>query len=93
MGHPMEPGADRVADPEPAGLPDQDQEGRLEGVLRVVRVGQHAPADAEDHRAMPLDQGREGQLGGLGGARRESFQELAVRQARARAALEEHRRT
>jgi hypothetical protein len=76
----MEPGAQGVAHPEAAGLPDQDEEGGLEGVVRVVRVVEHAPADAEDHRPVPLDQGREGQLRGLAAAGREPLQELAVSQ-------------
>ena len=42
----MEPGAQRIAHPERTGLLDQDQEGRLKGVFHIVRVDQHAPADA-----------------------------------------------
>src|SRR5262249_30095744 len=37
-------------------------EGGLEGVLRVVQVAQHAPAHAEDQRAVAAEQEREGGL-------------------------------
>ena len=40
-GHLMEPRAQRVPHPEPAGLPDQDQERGLEGVLGGVVVAEH----------------------------------------------------
>ena len=43
-------------------------------------VAYDGQADAPDHRLVPLDQGREGQLGRLVGIGRESFQELAVGQ-------------
>src|SRR5581483_12376996 len=36
--------------------------GRLESVLRVVGVGEHAAADAHDQAPVALDQGREGGL-------------------------------
>ncbi len=41
------------------------EEGRLEGVLGVVPRRRAAPADAQDHRPVPLDQGRERRLGRL----------------------------
>ena len=50
-------------DPEPAALADQDEERGLERVLGVVRVAQHAAADPQHHRPVPLDQGRERRLG------------------------------
>ena len=85
----MEPGAERIPHPECPGLLDQDQEGGLKGILPVVRVDQHATADAQDHRSMPLDQDREGQLGGLAPAGREALQELAVGQVPDRSHVEE----
>jgi hypothetical protein len=48
--------ADRV------GLAGEDEEGGLESVLGVVQAAEHAPADAQDHGAVPLDQGGEGRL-------------------------------
>src|SRR5215213_9739855 len=74
----MEPGAQRVSNPERAGLPDQGQEGGLEGILDIIRIAEIIPADAEDHRPVPLDQGCEGQLGRLGVLGREPFEELTV---------------
>ena len=85
----MEPGAQRIPHPEGPGLPDQDQERRLERILGVVRVGQDAPADAQDHRPMPLDQDREGQLGRLAPIGREPLQELPVGQLADRPDVEE----
>ena len=82
IGHLMQPGAQRIPHPEGASLADQDQERRLECVLGVVRVGQDAPADALHHRPVPLDQDREGELGGVIPIGREPFQELAVGQTR-----------
>ena len=63
--HLVEPGAQGVPDPERAGPAHQHQEGGLEGVVGVVLVREDRPADAQDHRPVPLDQGREGQLGPL----------------------------
>ena len=62
MGHAVQPGADRLALADRAGLAEQDQERRLERVVGLVRVAQDAPADAEHHRAVPLDQQGEGRL-------------------------------
>ena len=75
----VQPGTQRVFHPQPPRLLDQHQESGLEGILRVMRVGQHAPADPPDHRAVPLDQGRERKLRGLAPAGREPLQELPVR--------------
>ena len=57
--HTMQPGPEptRVADR--ASLLDQDQERRLERVLGVVGVAQHAPADVQHERPVPGDQGGE----------------------------------
>jgi hypothetical protein len=61
-GDAVQPARDRapLADrPRPAG---QDQERRLEGVVRRVGVAQDAAADAQDHRPVPAQQGLEGRL-------------------------------
>jgi hypothetical protein len=88
-GHLMEPGTERVAHPETRGFLDQDQKSGLEGILRVVRVGQHAPADPQDHRSVPLEQDRERQRGSLAPAGRKPFQELPVRPFPDRSQVEE----
>ena len=41
-------------------------------------VAQHLPADQQNHRRVPLDQGRERGLGGLAVVRDEPRQQLAV---------------
>ena len=76
----MEPGTQRIPDPEATSLLDQDQEGGLESVQRVVRVGESSATDAQDHRPMPLDQGCESQFPGLTLAGREPLEQLPVRQ-------------
>src|SRR5262249_28415632 len=57
------------------GLPDQDEEGGLEGVIGVVGVVQDTAADALDHAAVPLDEGGEGGFVAVAG---EASQQLAV---------------
>jgi hypothetical protein len=53
VGDTVQPIPDRLAWPHRARLADQDEEGRLEGVLGVLGVVEDAPADAQDHRAVP----------------------------------------
>ena len=43
-------------------LVGQDEESRLEGILGVVAMTQHAVADAQNHRTMPAHQRRERRL-------------------------------
>ncbi len=76
----MEPGAQRVPHPERSGLAEKDEKRGLEGIFRLVLVADDGQADAPDHRLVPFDQRREGQLGQLVSVARESFQELAVGQ-------------
>jgi hypothetical protein len=56
-------------------LSGQGNEGRLEGILGVVPVAKHAPADAQDQRAMPAHQSDECGLVTLIG---KALQQLAV---------------
>ena len=44
------------------GIPGEEEERRLEGVLRVVPVVEHPPADGQDHRPVAPDEGLEGGL-------------------------------
>ena len=76
----MEPGPERVAHPQPARLLDQHQERGLKSIFGIMRIGQYAPADAQDHRSVPLDQDGKRQLGGLAAVGREPLQELTVGQ-------------
>jgi hypothetical protein len=80
VGDPMEPGTQRVPNPERAGLLDQDEESGLEGILNIIRIAECAAADAQDHRPVPLYKGCEGQLGRFASLGREPFEELTVRQ-------------
>src|SRR5262249_23766248 len=57
----------------------QNQKCRLEGVVRVVRVGQDGAAQAQHHRRVPLHQRLERRLFLT---RDEPLQELPVRQGR-----------
>ena len=76
----VQPARERVLHPERPGLPGQHEEGGLEGVLGGMLVAEHAPADAEDHRPVPLHQGLEGQLGAVLVAGGEPRQELGIGQ-------------
>lgn len=86
----MEPRADRVALTDRAGFASQDQECGLEGILRVVLVMQDLTADAENHRAVPLDEGGEGRFSCLIGPYREPLQELRIVQTGHRPGMEQH---
>ena len=54
------------------------QEDRLKGILGIVGVVKHAPADPEHHRAVPDNQRLEGCPRGLITPRDEPIQELRV---------------
>ena len=62
-GDPVEPGGDRAAVADRAGLAGQDEEDGLRGVLGVVAVAEDPAAGAQDHRRVTLDQDAEGGLG------------------------------
>jgi hypothetical protein len=69
----VQPGRQRPTPPHRAGLAGQYQEGGLEGVVGRVGVAEDAAADAEDHRAVPSDQGGEGEGVAAGGEPPEQF--------------------
>ena len=85
-GDPVEPSAEGPIHPHRSGLADEDEEGGLEGVLGLVGLAEHAPADPPDHRPVAIDQGREGHLrrrrglGRLGAFGRVPLEELDVGQ-------------
>ena len=62
VGDPMQPAAERLADPEHSRLADEDQERRLERILGGMRIAEYSPADGQHHRAVPRHQGHEGRL-------------------------------
>ncbi len=82
---PIQPVRQQVAVAQCAGLPDQDQERRLEGVLDVVRVIEQAPADAQHHRPVPRHDRLEGDLVAIA---HEPRQELPFREPRHRTPAE-----
>ncbi len=77
-GHPVQPGSDRVALADRPGPADQHQECGLERVLRLVGVAHQAPAHAQDHRPVTVDQDPERVLARGVAAAAEMIQELAV---------------
>ena len=87
---PVQPGAQRVTHPERARLAHQHQKRGLKRILDVVRVAQHAPADSQHHRSMPLDQRRERRLGHFAMSRRELLEQLPVRQSADGPNIEKH---
>src|SRR5262249_32129790 len=76
--HPMEPRGNGLLLTDAGSLACQDEEGGLEGVLGVVLVAQHLPADAEHQRPVLLEQRGKGALVPLGD---EALEQLAVRGA------------
>jgi hypothetical protein len=49
----VQPAPHGVSSPDCATLRDQDEEGRLKGILSIVRVAQDTPAYAQDHGSVP----------------------------------------
>ena len=75
----MEPRSQRIANPEVAGLLDQDQECGLKCVLGIMWVDELCSADAQNHRAVALDQRLESQFRDFEAAGRKPLQQLPVR--------------
>jgi hypothetical protein len=73
----VEPAAQRFLPGDRPGLAGEDEEGRLEGVLGVVRVAQHPLADAEHRGPVAPHQGRKR---GRVCLAEEARQEIAVRE-------------
>jgi hypothetical protein len=75
MGDAEEPVGQAFRPADVGGAADQHQEGGLEGVVGVVGVARHPPADAQYHRPVALHQGGER---GLLPAVAEPFEQLPV---------------
>ena len=84
QGHAIKPMSEQLRPADRAGPPRQDQERGLEGVLGGVPVAQDLPADAQHHRPVAADQGRERDLGQLVAMGVESRQQLTVAHPRNR---------
>jgi hypothetical protein len=87
---PVEPRSQAIADPEPPAFASEDQKRRLKGVHRFVFVAEDAPADAENHRPMPLDDRFKRRFGLFARSRGEPLEQLAVGQAGCGPDLEKH---
>ena len=86
---PMKPTSDRGLVLNGFRLADQNQKGRLKGVLRVVFVIENRPTDAENHRPMALDQNPKGGIGGATPMVLKLLKQLAITSRADRAHLEE----
>src|SRR5205823_5836083 len=75
VGYFVQPVAERLRPLKGTGLLNQDEEGCLEGVLRVVLIPQHTATDAKDQRAVAAEDRLEGALVMPGGG---AFEQLAV---------------
>jgi hypothetical protein len=69
-------------------LSRQDQKRGLKGVVGVVWVGEHGPANALDHRSVPGNERNKGCLGSGPLIGPESLQKLSVTQPDERACVE-----
>ena len=90
-GDAVEPVPDRVAIADRSKSLDQHQERGLEGVLGVVRVIQHVPADPHDHRAVPRDERLERGFGVLEARPADPGEQLAIGEAGDRPHLKQGR--
>ena len=85
VGDLVEPRCHGIGFADGAGPPGQHQEGGLEGVLGVVMAVEDPAADAQDQRAVPVQEGCER---GLVAAQGEALEQFPV--ARAGAAVFQH---
>jgi hypothetical protein len=82
-GDAVQPARDRGGLADGGGFAGEGEKGGLEGVLRVGLAGQDGSADAEHHRAVPPQEGGEGELVPPGGEPPEQVVVRDVRQFRA----------
>ena len=80
-GHAVEPARQGTAIPERGRFPDEDQKGRLEGILDVAGIIEPSPADRQDHGTVAGDQFLERDLVAPGD---EPLQERTIARARER---------
>jgi hypothetical protein len=71
----VQPRTQRFSPMQRTGLASQHQEGCLEGILGMVLIAEHAPANAEYHRPVPFHQGSKRWLISPSG---ETLQELPI---------------
>ena len=85
----MQPGTQGIAHPERSALANEDKEGRLEGIVRIVFVAEDVLTGTQDHRPMPLHQGVERTLRRWAVARLEALEQLPVGQFRESSAVKQ----
>jgi hypothetical protein len=74
----MQPGPQRLANPERPTLVHENEKRRLEGVVRIVFVVQYPPARPQDHRPVAMEQRRERLLRHVTAVVPKPFQQLGV---------------
>jgi hypothetical protein len=75
---PEQPGADRVAVADRAGVPGQHEERGLEGILTVVGRFEESSTDAKNHRPVAFDEDSKGCASRVGGVVEEPGEQLAI---------------
>jgi hypothetical protein len=76
----MKPARERFSLSNQTGVAEEDHEGRLESVFGFMLVAQYRPANAQYHRAVPLDEGRECHFGRFAATGVEQGEQLPVGQ-------------
>ena len=85
-GHAEQPARDRLSLANRARSSRQDQKRGLEGILRLMSIGEHPPAHLQDHGTVPLHQRLESRFVPTGD---KALQQVAVRQGADRPAGEQ----
>jgi hypothetical protein len=75
VSDPVQPITDHASRPNRCRLADQDEERGLKSILRISLIPENAPANAQHHRPVPLDQSCES-VGGVSSD--ENFQKFPV---------------
>jgi hypothetical protein len=75
VGRAVQETAERRLLADPGGVASENKEGSLESVLGILQIVQDAMADAQNHRAMSMNQGEEC---GIVAAEQELIQEAAI---------------
>ncbi len=78
QGDAVQPAPERFRFLDRSSLPGQNQERGLAGVLSVMVVADHLPADEENHRRVAFHQGRKRGLGGIPRMRDEPREQLSI---------------
>ncbi len=80
IGDLVKPASQHAAVADRSRLPREHEEGCLEGILRILMLGQDMTANAQDHGAVPAHQDLEGRLRIVLTLAQEEIEQLLVRQ-------------